>query len=120
MEQSAQIFQTSNAARWKSFKWTLRIIGIISFFFLVTAVLAVIIGRKPDLPNIETKAKIYENTINPSSLLTLKSRQNQKIKGFKDYLKRKEITDKEKRSSLRHFCYQICFLHTMVRKQSFL
>lgn len=97
MEQSAQIFQTSNAARWKRFKWTLRIIGIISFFFLVTAVLAVVIGRKPDLPNIEAKAKIYENAINPSSLLTLKSRQNQKIKGFKDYLKRKEITDKEKK-----------------------
>ncbi|MBX9784302.1 MAG: glycosyltransferase [Chitinophagaceae bacterium] len=93
-QSTRQIFQTSNPARWRSFKWSIRIAGMIVLFFTVTVALAVMLGRKPDLPNIEAKAKAYENAMNPSKLLTFNSKQNKKLKGFKDFLEQKDSIEK--------------------------
>jgi cellulose synthase/poly-beta-1,6-N-acetylglucosamine synthase-like glycosyltransferase/spore germination protein YaaH/peptidoglycan/xylan/chitin deacetylase (PgdA/CDA1 family) len=96
MNNNRQIFQTNNTARWKRFKWGGRIVAVVVLFFITTVVLAVILARNPSLPNIEAKGKVYENAMNPSALLTIKSAQNEKLKGFKEFLEKKDSLEKIK------------------------
>ncbi len=93
MVQKAQIFQTSNPARWKRVKWTSRIILIIALFLLIVVVLAVINGTNPNLPNINARAKYYQSKLDPSNKLTFASPLNKKYKGFKDHLEKKQKED---------------------------
>ena len=95
MEQ--QIFQTNNPTRWRSFKWTGRIIGTIILFLIAVLVLAIIRGQKPNLPNLNEKARAYESKIDPSNKLTLESPLNKKYKGFKEYLLQKQKEDSLKK-----------------------
>lgn len=94
MVQHRQVFQTANSARWKRFQWSLRVFLFLASLFIAAVVVAVLIGSKPGLPNIEAKAKAYENAINPSQLLTLASQQNKKLKGFKGFLEQKDSIEK--------------------------
>src|SRR5450755_3558019 len=92
-----QIFQTSKSTRWKSVKWTTRVLAFIAVFFFVVLGFALYSGSLPNLPNMEAKAKEYETTLDPSNPLTLKNTQNTKYKGFKDFLLKKERADSLKR-----------------------
>ncbi|MCP9752193.1 glycosyltransferase [Ferruginibacter sp. HRS2-29] len=89
MEHPPQIFQTSSSTRWKSFKWTSRIILVVAIFFIAVAVLAVINARNPDLPVMDARAKAYQDKLDPTKNFTFASRLNKKYKGFKDYLEKK-------------------------------
>ena len=89
MSGSSQIFQTNSALRWKSFKWSFRILLMIILFFLVVLVVALIRGVNPSPVNIENLAKSYENKLDPSNPLTFANSQNKKYKGFKDFLIKK-------------------------------
>ena len=93
MANKDQIFQTSNATRWKSVQWTGRIILMIMVFLLVVTVLAVINGNNPNLPNIQAKDKYYQSKLDPSNKLTLATPLNKKYKGFRDFLLKKEKED---------------------------
>jgi len=86
MSGSSQIFQTSNATRWKSFKWSFRILLMVAVFFLVVLVVALIRGGNPSAVNIENLSKSYENKLDPSNPLTISSSQNKRFKGFKTFL----------------------------------
>ncbi len=86
MSEGSQIFQTSSALRWRSFKWSFRILLMIAVFFLVVLLLALIRGANPSAVNIENLAKSYENKLDPSKLLTISNSQNTKFKGFKNFL----------------------------------
>jgi poly-beta-1,6 N-acetyl-D-glucosamine synthase len=99
MEQ--QIFQTSNPTRWRSFKWTGRIIATIILFLMAVLVLAIIRGQNPNLPNLNEKAKAYQAKLDPSNKLTFESRLNKKYKGFKEYLWNKQKEDSINRA-LKH------------------
>ncbi len=88
-----QIFQTNKSTRWKSVKWTTRVLAIIAIFFFVVLAIALYSGSLPNLPNMESKAKEYETSIDPTNPLTLKNTQNIRYKGFKDFLLKKEKTD---------------------------
>ncbi|MEO5945014.1 MAG: glycosyltransferase [Ferruginibacter sp.] len=88
-----QIFQTNNPTRWRSFKWTGRIIATIILFLIAVLVLALVRGKKPDLPNLNERAKAYEAKLDPSNELTLASPLNKKYKGFKVYLAKKQKED---------------------------
>ncbi len=90
---TSQIFQTNKPTRWKSVKWTTRVLAIIAIFFFVVFGIALYSGSLPNLPNMEAKAKEYETTLDPSNPLTLKNTQNTKYKGFKDFLLKKERAD---------------------------
>ena len=85
-----QIFQTNKPTRWKSVKWTARVLAMIAIFFFVVLVIAIYSGSLPNLPNMQAKAKEYETSLDPSNLLTLKNTQNAKYKGFKDFLFKKK------------------------------
>ena len=98
MANSHQIFQTSNPVRWKSIKWTIRILLIIILFLLVVVVLAVVNGINPNLPNIHAKARYYESKLDPSNKLTLSTPLNKKYKGFKEYLLKKQQDDSLKKT----------------------
>lgn len=89
MSDSSQIFQTSSAARWRSFQWSLRILLMIVLFFFVVLVVALISGVNPSPVNIESLSKSYENKLDPSNPLTLANNQNKKYKGFKNFLIKK-------------------------------
>ena len=89
MSASSQIFQTYNATRWRSFKWSFRILMIIVIFFLVVLVVALIRGVNPSAVNIENLAKSYENKLDPSNPLTIANSENKKFKGFKTFLIKK-------------------------------
>ena len=97
MGDSSQIFQTSNPVRWKSIKWSIRILLITSLFLIVVVALAIINGNNPNLPNINTKARYYESKLDPANKLTLSNPLNNKYKGFRDYLVNKQKEDSIKR-----------------------
>ncbi len=89
MSGSSQIFQTSSPTRWRSFKWSLRVLLMIILFFLVVVVVALIRGVNPSPVNIENLSKSYENKLDPYNPLTFANSQNKKYKGFKDFLVRR-------------------------------
>ena len=94
---TSQIFQTNKPTRWKSVKWTTRVLAMIAIFFFVVLGIALYSGSLPNLPNMQAKAKEYETTLDPSNPLTLKNAQNAKYKGFKDFLFKKEKADSLKK-----------------------
>lgn len=94
---TAQIFQTDKPTRWKRFKWTGRVILMISIFFFVVLGIALYSGSLPNLPNMEAKAREYQTTLDPSNPLILKNHQNSKYKGFKDFLFNKLKSDSLKK-----------------------
>ena len=94
---TSQIFQTNKPTRWKSVKWTTRVLAMIAIFFFVVLGIALYSGSLPNLPNMQAKAKEYETTLDPSNPLTLKNAQNTKYKGFKDFLLKKEKADSLKK-----------------------
>jgi cellulose synthase/poly-beta-1,6-N-acetylglucosamine synthase-like glycosyltransferase/spore germination protein YaaH/peptidoglycan/xylan/chitin deacetylase (PgdA/CDA1 family) len=89
MSDASQIFQTNSATRWRSFKWSFRILLMIAVFFLVVLVVALISGVNPSPLNINNLSKSYENKLDPSNHLTLANSQNKKYKGFKNFLLKK-------------------------------
>ncbi|HRI24759.1 MAG TPA: hypothetical protein PLZ45_08780, partial [Ferruginibacter sp.] len=84
MSSPSQVFQTNSPARWKSIKWTGRVMLFVFIFLLVVLVLAIVNGNNPSLPNISNKAKFYQDKLDPSNKLTFASPLNKKYKGFKD------------------------------------
>ena len=85
MDNFGQVFQTNSATRWKSIKWTGRLMLLVVLFLLAVIILAISNGSKPDLPNIKTKARYYQSKLDPSNKLTFASPLNKKFKGFKDF-----------------------------------
>lgn len=93
MSSPSQVFQTNSPARWKSIKWTGRVMLFVFIFLLVVLVLAIVNGNNPSLPNISNKAKFYQDKLDPSNKLTFASPLNKKYKGFKDFLEKKQKED---------------------------
>ena len=92
-DNTPQIFQTNKPTRWKRVKWTARVIFMISIFFMVVLGIALYSGSLPNISNMKAKAREYETALDPSNPLVLKNNQNQKFKGFKNYLFNKLKTD---------------------------
>lgn len=99
MSNHAQVFQTSNPTRWRSIKWTGRIILLVMVFLLAVLILAIVNGTKPSLPNINSRAKFYQSKVDPSNKLTLTSPLNKKFKGFRDFLESRQREDSLKKVS---------------------
>ncbi len=97
-EQTTQIFQTSRPTRWKRVKWTGRVLLFIALFFFTVLGIALYSGSLPSLPNLQAKARQYELRIDPANPLTIKNAQNEKYKGFKDFLLKKIKADSIKRA----------------------
>ncbi|MFT3682575.1 MAG: glycosyltransferase [Ferruginibacter sp.] len=93
MSQGTQIFQAADPKRWRNFKWSMRILLFIALFFITVLVIAVISGHNPSLPNLEEKAKVYQQKMDPSNLLTISQGTNKKYKGFKNFLLNKTKED---------------------------
>lgn len=101
MNHAAQVFQTNNPTRWKSIKWTARIILLILALLFTILIITIVHGRKPDLPNISAKAKFYQSKLDPSNKLTFASPLNKKFKGFKDFLAKKQQEDSIHKTELK-------------------
>jgi cellulose synthase/poly-beta-1,6-N-acetylglucosamine synthase-like glycosyltransferase/peptidoglycan/xylan/chitin deacetylase (PgdA/CDA1 family)/spore germination protein YaaH len=97
MSNSGQIFQTDTRKRWTRVKWTSRIVGVILIFLLVVTILAIRNATNPSLPNMNDRAKAYHAILDPTNKFTLRSAQNKKYKGFKDFLEKKQIEDSVKK-----------------------
>ncbi len=106
-----QIFQTNKPTRWKRFKWTGRVLLMITIFFLVVLGIALYSGSLPNVPNLQAKAREYETALDPTNPLILKNNQNTKYKGFKDFLFKKLKTDSLKKDKKnRRFKSQFTFI----------
>lgn len=92
-----QVFQTQKSIRWNSVKWSGRIIAMIAIFFLVVLGIALYSGSYPSLPNLQQKAREYQNVLDPSKPFTLTNNQNKKYKGIKEFLQKKEKEDSLKK-----------------------
>lgn len=90
MSHTSQIFQTSSASRWRSFKWSFRILMMVIVFFFVVFAIALIRGSNPSALNIKSLESSYQSKLTPSHL---GSSQNKKYKGFKSFLLNKIKTD---------------------------
>ncbi len=86
----SQIFQTDSPSRWRSVKWTFRLLLIIGTFFLVVVTLALINGKNPTLPDVLDKSRFYQAKLDPNNKLTFTTAQNKKYKGFKDLLEKRK------------------------------
>lgn len=95
---TAQIFQTNKPTRWKRFKWTGRVLLMITVFFLVVLGIALYSGSLPNVPNLQARAREYQSTLDPTNPLILKNNQNIKYKGFKDFLFNKLKKDSLKKN----------------------
>ncbi len=93
MSGNNQIFQTNSALRWKSLKWTSRIILFILLFVITVVVIAAIFATTPSLPNIQTKNKLFENALNTANSMDLSPSLRKKYKGFKSFLEEKDKED---------------------------
>ncbi len=93
MSQDNQIFQTSSALRGKSVTWGIRIFLFLSLFIITVVIIAIPKGKSPNLTNIETKTKFFENEVNPLKQLNISSTQKKKYKGFKSFLESKDRED---------------------------
>ncbi len=92
MSHGKQIFQTDSSVRHKSVKWTTTVILTVMVFLIVVVVIAVIRGAAPNLPNIESKSRLFEEAIKGKGL-NLNSAQNKKYKGFKSFLEERSKQD---------------------------
>src|SRR5579871_5095233 len=90
---SSQIFQTTDARRWKNFRWSLRVLLFIMCFFLVVLVIALVRGFNPSLPDLQAQSKEFQQKLDPSNPLTLSTIKNKKYKGFKDQLNKRKRED---------------------------
>ncbi|HEU5054753.1 MAG TPA: glycosyltransferase [Hanamia sp.] len=90
---TSQIFQTDKPTRWKRFKWTARVLIMVTVFFLAVLGIALYSGSLPNVPNLQAKAREYQTALDPSNPLILKNNQNIKYKGFKDFLFKKLKAD---------------------------
>jgi cellulose synthase/poly-beta-1,6-N-acetylglucosamine synthase-like glycosyltransferase/spore germination protein YaaH/peptidoglycan/xylan/chitin deacetylase (PgdA/CDA1 family) len=97
MNNASQVFQTKKTTRWKSVKWTSRVLAIVGIFLLVVLGLALFSGSLPTMPNRQAKAKNYQLQMDPSNPLSIPFYQNKKIKGFKQFLLNKERDDSIRR-----------------------
>ncbi len=93
MNNSSQIFQTNNPSRWKKIKWTGRIIFFISLFVLAIVILAITLAQNPS--TIVSSGEYYGNQTNGE----LPAYHNKKIKGFKDYLAKKEAQELQEKQT---------------------
>lgn len=101
-QEVSQIFQTTKATRWKSVKWTLRVLLFTALFFFIVLVFALYSGSLPSIPNMEARAREYETVLDPSNPLVLKNRQNTSFKGFKNFLFNKLKADSLKKLKNQH------------------
>lgn len=88
-----QIFQTDKPTRWRRFKWTARVVLFLSVFLLVVLAIALYSGSQPSLPNMKARAREYQTFLDAGNPLVLKNKQNEKYKGFKDFLLQKIKSD---------------------------
>ena len=104
---TAQIFQTNKPTRWKRFKWTGRVLLMITVFFLVVLGIALYSGSLPNVPNLQARAREYQSTLDPTNPLILKNNQNIKYKGFKDFLfnKLKKDSLKKNKNNFKNFIF---------------
>ena len=93
MSNASQVFQTKKTIRWKSVKWTSRVLAMVAIFLLVVLGLALFSGSLPSMPNRQAKARDYQLQMDPSNPLSIPFYQNKKIKGFKQFLINKEKED---------------------------
>ncbi|MBS1509733.1 MAG: glycosyltransferase [Bacteroidetes bacterium] len=100
MSTTTQIFQTSNASRWKRVKWSFRVLLIILVFLIGVVALALINGKNPSLPNVTDKGKYYKTSLDPANKLTFTTPLNKKYKGFKDLLDKKKQENKTPHSTV--------------------
>jgi peptidoglycan-N-acetylglucosamine deacetylase len=93
MSQHTQIFQAESPRRWRNFIWTIRITLVVALFFIAVLVIALVSGYNPSLPNLQEKAKVYQEKMDPTRPFTISQRLNKKYKGFKEFLLRKAKED---------------------------
>ena len=84
MTNGSQIFQTNSTSRWKGVKWTGRIIFFLALFVLAVVILAISLAQNPSA-NVKP-GEYYGN----KDSMRLSSYHNKKIKGFKNFLEKKE------------------------------
>src|SRR5947207_2541241 len=94
MSMQSQIFQTDSPSRWRSVKWTFRVLLFIFLFLIVIVTLAVINGTNPSLPNQLDKSKYFQSKLDPNAKFTLTTAENKKYKGFKELLDKKRKQEK--------------------------
>ena len=84
MDKGSQIFQTNSPSRWKRVKWTGRIVFFVSLFVIAVVALAITLAQNPSA-NVQP-GEYFGN----KDSMRLSAYHNKKIKGFKDFLEKKE------------------------------
>lgn len=97
-EHSRQVFKTNSSKRYSLTKWTLRTVGFILLFALIVVGIAVVRGKNPSMPQMNSIRASFESKINPDNKFTLATPLNKKFKGFKDFLQQKILAEKSNAS----------------------
>lgn len=97
-EKSRQVFQTNSAKRYKFTQWTIRLLGSILLFIGIVVAIAVVRGKNPSMPQMNSIRKSFQSKIDPDNKFTFSTPLNKKFKGFKDFLQKKILAEKSAKS----------------------
>lgn len=98
-----QIFQTNNPVRWQSVKWSGRLILFLICFLFTVAVIAIVRGTAPDLPDIESRDRIYDDKSGSKISSEFFADRKSKYKGFKAFLSSKEREERNAKPIAKNF-----------------
>jgi peptidoglycan-N-acetylglucosamine deacetylase len=93
MSQFPQIFQTDSTVRYRSFKWTARVILLIALFFFVIVVIAFRMDKNPSALNYQNQVNNYHSNLVLPGTDPDKPGKRIKYKGIRDFLHHKVKED---------------------------
>lgn len=93
---SKQIFQTDSTSRWKHFKWTIRLVGLVALFFAAVFLLMFIFEANPVLPF----KKDYRSVITAQKSYLKPNKISKEYKKFRDFFHEKKMHNNYMRETI--------------------
>lgn len=90
MNQTRQIFQTESSLRWKTFKWSGRLLILLIILAVIFIAITLATGSKPMLPGLYNPQETASHLLKQSTPAGLNEKERKKYTGFVNYINKKE------------------------------
>ncbi len=97
MINTKQIFQTNSKWRWRTFKWTGRLIVFVILLMVPLVIITLARGIQPGLPILVNESASLHHLSNPATPADLTIKELKKYKSFSNFLAAKEQIDRLKK-----------------------
>ena len=100
MERKGQVFQTNNKVRYYGFKWTIRIFLFLLLFAAVVVGISLYNAKSPSALDYQNQVNNYTSDFKSINGLSLKNKKNERYKGIKNFLFKKERKEEKQDTAL--------------------